>query len=174
MAGARHLRRQVGALGAIALAAAALAAAQAAGRGETDREVALASVTAAGYDPVVLGPDDLERVRAGSLGGAGRAGNEKDASLELSYYVGVDFQHVPPGGAQLFEIRCPTRGEQPIAGGAQAPVAGLVSVSSSRVNPSSEFPTRPRAWYEAVVNIMSTPLRWKPFVSCGTAKGIIR
>ena len=30
-----------------------------------------------------------------------------------------------------------------------------------------------RAWYEAVVNIMSTPLRWKPFVTCGTAKAVI-
>ncbi len=158
---------------AIGLAAAALAAAEVVGGSEPQPGVPLAAATAGGYERVTLAGDDLEPASAQRVSGSARAGKDEEPGLDLSYYVGVDYQEVEPGGAQLFEIRCPTKGEQPLAGGTFAPVAGLVSVSSSRVNPSPDFPTRPRAWYEAVVNIMSTPLRWKPFVTCGTAKGII-
>ena len=173
MAGPSDLRRQVGALAAIALAAAALAAAEGVVGSEPRPATPLAQAAAGGYERVTIAGDDLEPAGARALGGGSRAANEEEA-LGLSYYVGVDFQEVEPGGAQLFEIRCPTKGEQPIAGGTFAPVAGLLTVSSSRVNPSTAFPTRPRAWYEAVVNIMSTPLRWKPFVTCGTAKGVVK
>jgi hypothetical protein len=175
MASAPDLRRQVGALLAIGLLAAALAAAEVVGGSEPLAGVPQAGVTAADYERIALAGDDLEPTGAriaGSAKGA-KGAKEQKPDLDLSYYVGVDFQEVEPGGAQLFEIRCPTRGEQPLAGGTFAPVAGLVSVSSSRMNPSPDFPTRPRAWYEAVVNIMSTPLRWKPFVTCANAKGII-
>lgn len=174
MAGPPDLHQQVGALLAIGLAAAALAAAEAVAGSEPQSGTPVAAATAGGYERITLAGDDLEPAGAPRLSGASRAANEHDSALDLSYYIGVDYQEVEPGGAQLFEIRCPTKGEQPLAGGTFAPVAGLVSVSSSRVNPSPDFPTRPRAWYEAVVNIMSTPLRWKPFVTCGTAKGIIR
>jgi hypothetical protein len=159
------------------LAAAAIAAAEAVAGPAPPREIPVAAATATAYEREVIGASELERVEAGSAPGAGRAAGAagaKEHGLELSYYIGVDFEEVEPGGAQLFEIRCPTRGEQPLAGGTFAPTAGLVTVSSSRVNPSTEFPTRPRAWYDAVVNIMSTPLRWKPFVTCAPAKGIIR
>lgn len=158
------------------LAAAALAAAEAVAGAAPQPEVPVAPATAAGYEREVVRAGELERVRTGDLPGAGRAARAGDEQqrLRLSYYIGVDFEEVEPGGAQLFEIRCPTRGEQPLAGGTFAPTGGLVTVSSSRINPSTEFPTRPRAWYEAVVNIMSTPLRWKPFVTCAPAKGIIR
>ena len=174
MAGLPDLRRQVGALAAVALAAAALTAADALGGSGPQGPEPVAPAIAAGYERVVVGARDLEPVNPGIAAGARRASDDRPEGLELSYYVGVDFQEVEPGGAQLFEIRCPDRGEQPIAGGTFSPVGGLIAVSSSRVNPSTEFPTRPRAWYEAVVNIMSTPLRWKPFVTCATAKGIIR
>jgi hypothetical protein len=166
MAGPRHLRRQVGSLGAVALGAAALTLPAAVGGSKADQTTTLAAATAGGFERVVVRGGDLEPV------GTPRAGS-RAKGLKLAYYIGVDFQEVAPGEAQLFEIRCPTKGEQPITGGTFAPVAGLISVSSSRVNPSTEFPTRPRAWYEAVVNVMSTPLRWKPFVTCGTAKGVI-
>jgi len=172
MASPPDLRRQVGALLAIGLLAAALAAAEVVGGSEPRAGVPQAGVTAADYERITLAGDDLEPTGARIAGSARRA-KEQEPGLDLSYYVGVDFQEVGPGGAQLFEIRCPTKGEQPLAGGSFAPVAGLVSVSSSRMNPSPDFPTRPRAWYEAVVNIMSTPLRWKPFVTCANAKGII-
>jgi hypothetical protein len=172
MASAPDLHRQVGALLAVGLAAAALAAAEAVGGSEPRAGVPLAVATVGGYQHITLAGDDLERAGA-PIAGSARGAKEENPALDLSYYVGVDYQEVEPGGAQLFEIRCPTRGEQPLGGGTFAPVAGLVSVSSSRMNPSPDFPTRPRAWYEAVVNIMSTPLRWKPFVTCGTAKGII-
>jgi hypothetical protein len=174
MARSRDLRRQVGALAAVALAAAALTAAETVGGSRAQGPEPVARATAPGYERVVVGAQELEAVDFGLAPGADRASGDNPKGLELSYYVGVDFQEVEPGGAQLFEIRCPTKGEQPMSGGTFAPVAGLVTASSSRVNPSTEFPTRPRAWYEAVVNIMSTPLRWKPFVTCGTAKGIIR
>ena len=173
MARARHLRRQVAAALAIALTAAALAAAEIVGGSPPQRGVPVAAATAGSYERVSLGGDDLERVAAPSVAGGGRAASRRRPGLELAYYIGVDFQVVEPGGAQLFEIRCPTRGEQPVVGGTFAPVAGLITVSSSRVNPSSELPTRPRAWYEAVVNVMSTPLQWKPFVTCGAAKGVV-
>jgi hypothetical protein len=160
---------------ALGLAAAALAAAEVVAGSEPQAGVPLAAATAGGYERVTLAGDDLERAGAPLLSGtARRAANKQGSALELSYYIGVDYQEVEPGGAQLFEIRCPTKGEQPLGGGTFAPVAGLVTVNSSRVNPSTDFPTRTRAWYEAVVNVMSTPLRWKPFVTCGTAKGIIR
>jgi hypothetical protein len=173
MARPPDLHRQVGALLAVGLAAAALAAAEAVGGSEPQPGVPLAAATTGGYERVMLAGDDLEPASAERVSGSPRGAKVEDPGVELSYYIGVDYQEVEPGGAQLFEIRCPTKGEQPIGGGTFAPVAGLVSVSSSRVNPSPDFPTRPRAWYEAVVNIMSTPLRWKPFVTCGTAKGII-
>ena len=174
MAGLPDLRGQVVALAAVALAAAALIAAETVGGSGPQGAEPVAPAIAAGYERVVVGAQELEPVDPGIVAGEGRASGDKPQGLELSYYVGVDFQEVEPGGAQLFEIRCPDRGEQTIAGGTFSPVGGLIAVSSSRVNPSTEFPTRPRAWYEAVVNIMSTPLRWKPFVTCGTAKGIIR
>jgi hypothetical protein len=174
MARPPDLHRQVGALLAIGLLAPAFAAAEVVGGSEPQAGVPLAAATAGGYEHISLGRDDLEPAGARIAGSArGAREDEREPALELAYYIGVDFQDVEPGGAQLFEIRCPTKGEQPLAGGTFAPVAGLVLVSSSRVNPSPTFPTRPRAWYAAVVNIMSTPLRWKPFVTCGTAKGII-
>ena len=172
MAGPSDLRRQVVALAAIGLAAAALAAAEAVAGSAPAAGVPVAAATAGEYQRTVLRGADLEP--AGGAPGAARADRDEAGNLDLSYYIGVDFQEVKPGEAQLFEIRCPTKGEQPVAGGTFAPVAGLITVSSSRVNPLPASPTRSRAWYEAVVNIMSTPLRWKPFVTCGTAKGVIR
>jgi hypothetical protein len=160
-----------------ALAAGAVALPAAGGGSAAHDAAPLDAAIAQRYERVTVAGGELERagvpVPAGPLGAA--RGKDRDGGrLRLSYYVGVDFQEVPPGGAQLFEIRCPTKGEQPLAGGTFAPVPGVVTVSSSRVNPDPEFPTRPRAWYQAVVNIMGTTLRWKPFVTCGTAKGIIR
>jgi hypothetical protein len=176
VAGAPHLRRQVAGLGAVALTAAALAGPALVGGSEADRTAPPASATAGSYEHVVVGARALRpmtrREAAPARAGLGRK-KDDPGRFGLSYYIGVDFQEVEAGGAQLFEIRCPTKGEQPIAGGTFAPVAGLVSVTSSRVNPSTSFPTRPRAWYQGVVNIMNTPLRWKPFVTCGTAKGVI-
>jgi hypothetical protein len=175
MASPRHLRRKVGGPAAVALAAAALALPAVVGGSGPEAAPTLAPATAGSYERVTIGGDELEpaTIPQEGVAGSARAGSGEKKGLRLSYYVGVDFQEVEPGGAQLFEIRCPVKGEQPIAGGTFAPVAGLISVSSSRVNPSNSFPTRPRAWDQAVVNIMSTPLRWKPFVTCGTAKGIV-
>jgi hypothetical protein len=160
-----------------ALAAGALALPGAGGGSSADDGAPLAAAIGQRYERVTLAGGELERAGAPDPAGfanAARATDRGDRRLRLSYYVGVDFQEVPPGGAQLFEIRCPTKGEQPLAGGIFAPVPGVVTVSSSRINPDPDFPTRPRAWYQAVVNIMGTTLRWKPFVTCGTAKGIIR
>jgi hypothetical protein len=92
------------------------------------------------------------------------------ARLKLAYYIGVEFQTISPGGAQLFEIRCPDAAEKPLGGGSFAPSPGLAVVNSSRMSPSTEVPTAPRAWYQAVVNIMSVPLQWKPIVTCGRRK----
>ena len=162
------------------LAAGALAVPGAGGGSAPADGAPLAAFPADRYEAFALAGEDLEPAGDPSAAGASRdaatarAKHPKRASLKLSYYVGVDFQEVEPGGAQLFEIRCPEKGEQPLAGGTFAPVPGVAVVSSSRLNPQPGSVTRPRAWYLGVVNIMSTSLRWKPFVTCGTAKGIIR
>jgi hypothetical protein len=98
--------------------------------------------------------------------GAGTSGRRERTRVKLRYYIGVDFQTVAPGNAQLFEIRCPHERERPLTGGTFAPAGGLAVVNSSRTNPSPDLPTNERAWYEAVLNITSAPLQWKPFVTC--------
>jgi len=164
------------AIAVLAAAGAGLATFTAAGVGAG--AVPPADLIAARYSTVLIPGSELERapshdvagVRAGPEAGPAKGKPDSGGRLELSYYIGVDFQTVPPGGAQLFEIRCPTRGEQPLTGGPFAPVTGLVAVNSSQTNPQLGFPSRPRAWYQAVVNITSAPLTWKPFVSCGDEK----
>jgi hypothetical protein len=104
--------------------------------------------------------------RLASARGTGASARRKPARLKLKYYIGVDFQTVAPGDAQLFEIRCPNERERPLTGGTFAPAGGLVIVNSSRTNPSPGLPSSERAWYEAVLNITETPLQWKPFVTC--------
>lgn len=164
------------ALGACGLGLAALAAAGSGdGAGPTSDRIA------AGYAVHRIAGAELEpasgpqvavlRAPAPSTASAnGKPKKKRRAGLRLKYYIGVDFQAVPPGGAQLFEIRCPTRGEQPLTGGMFAPLPGLVAVNSSQTNPQPGFPSRPRAWYQAVVNLQATALQWKPFVTCGAPK----
>ena len=122
---------------------------------------------AAGYQPggTISGSELRPATRSESaLSGAGSPGKSR---LVLTYYVSLDLQTVAPGGAQLFEIHCPKEGEQPLTGGVLAAVPGLIMVNSSRTSPSADFPTNPRAWYEAVMNVTAEPLQWKPFVTCG-------
>jgi hypothetical protein len=97
---------------------------------------------------------------------AGAAGRHRRPPVQLKYYIGVDFQTVAPGGAQLFEIRCPHERERSLTGGTFAPAGGLVVVNSSSTNPSPDLPTSERAWYEAVLNLTSAPQQWKAFVTC--------
>jgi hypothetical protein len=131
------------------------------------------SLLAAGYDPgEPLSAGKLEpasrreAARSSSAPGPRAAAKHKRAEVKLKYYIGADFLTVAPGIAQLFEIRCPKSGEQPLTGGSFEPAGGLVVVNSSRTNPSPDFPTSPRAWYEAVINVTATPLQWKPFATC--------
>lgn len=160
-------------LGACALGLAAFTAA-----GSGDGAGGPASAYAEAYPaPQTIAGAELQRTlrqrlemlgkAAPSLGGANRKPGGRRARLQIKYYVGVEFQPVPPGGAQLFEIRCPDQGEQPLTGGMLAHTPGLVEVNSSRTNPIADFPTRPRAWYEAVFNITGATLEWKPFLTCG-------
>lgn len=162
------------ALGACALSLAAFAAS-----GSGEGAAATAELIAGDYQrPVRIAGADLEPAPgrevavASSASGAGSGAGDQPAKrrLKINYYIGVEFQTVAPGVAQLFEIRCPTRGEQPLTGGMSAPVPGLVAVNSSRTNPQPGFPSRPRAWYQAVINLQATALEWKPFVTCGGPK----
>jgi hypothetical protein len=157
------------------LAASALALGAHAATG-SDRSAPLAGSIAASFSQTEVSGDALEPApgsAAPGASGARLAGGGDDpgrARLKLAHYIGVDFQTIPPGGAQLFEIRCPNAAERPLAGGSFAPSHGLVAVNSSRMSPSTEVPTAPRAWYQAVVNIMSVPLQWKPIVTCARRK----
>ena len=128
---------------------------------EIGREVA------GSYAPVktASGPE-LRRVSAARLGLASEGADGKQAG-KLSYFVTVDPVVVAPAGqpesASLFAIRCPAR-QQPVTGGVLAPQPGLSVTNSSRTNPVGK--TVARAWYEGVVNFTSSPLEWKPFLTC--------
>lgn len=133
--------------------------------GSIDASYSHAELSGAALEPAA------PRAFAGLVSGARRGpGGAARWRLKLAHYIGVEFQTISPGGAQLFEIRCPDAAEKPLAGGSFAPSPGLVVVNSSRMSPSTEVPTAPRAWYQAVVNIMSVPLQWKPIVTCGRRK----
>ena len=55
---------------------------------------------------------DLERIGARA---AGAAASRKLVKL-WSYFISVNFETVVPGGAELYEIRCPAK-RQPVTGG---------------------------------------------------------
>jgi hypothetical protein len=163
------------ALGGSLLATSALALGAHAAIGSDGGSAPAADSVAASFSHARLSGRALEPVPhphfAGPASGAGLGrGRLAKERLKLAYYIGVEFQTISPGDAQLFEIRCPAAARKPLAGGSFAPSPGLVVVNSSRMSPSTEVPTAPRAWYQAVVNIMSVPLQWKPIVTCGRRK----
>jgi len=133
--------------------------------GSFDASFSYAQISGGALEPAT--PRAFAGLASGTRLGPGTAARRR---LKLAHYIGVDFQTLSSGGAQLFEIRCPEGAEKPLAGGTFAPSPGLVVVNSSRLSPSTEVPTAPRAWYQAVVNIMSVPLQWKPIVTCGRRK----
>jgi hypothetical protein len=156
------------------LVASALALGTHAAIGSGGRDPAASSIDVS-FSHAELSEGALEPAAPRAFGGLGSGarlgpGAAARGRLKLAYYIGVEFQTISPGGAQLFEIRCPDAAEKPLGGGSFAPSPGLVVVNSSRMSPSTEVPTAPRAWYQAVVNIMSVPLQWKPIVTCGRRK----
>jgi len=160
---------------AAALVLSALVLATLAGRATGGGSGPWAGELATSYEPGgAIGTGPLEPASRGEIAllgsagsrGAGASAQRERIRVKLKYYIGVDFQAVAPGDAQLFEIRCPRERERPLTGGTFAPAGGLVVVNSSPTNPSPGLPTNTRAWYEGVLNITAAPLQWKPFVTC--------
>ena len=108
----------------------------------------------------VLHARDLERIGARA---AGAAASRKSA--KLSYFISVNFETVVPGGAELYEIRCPAK-RQPVTGGVFAASPGLAVTNSSRTSPDPDRPTLSGAWYEGVTNLTAGSLQWKPVLVC--------
>ena len=128
-----------------------------------------ATMITGGYESGSIPRGELVRAplgRSPQLGAASSRAVADRGRIRLRYYIGSEPQSVASGVAQLFEIGCPHRLERPVTGGTFAAVPGLVIVNSSRTNPEPGLATAKRAWYEAVVNITSEPLQWKPFVTC--------
>jgi hypothetical protein len=113
-----------------------------------------------------ISSEELERTGPDRVPNVHRAAGSGTKPLKLKYYIGTEFQAVAPDAAQLFEVRCPLPGQEPITGGVFAPAAGLVISNSSRSSPDPTFPTHSRAWYEGVANLTGAEAQWKPFVTC--------
>jgi len=110
--------------------------------------------------------DELEPAGARQRALMGETARARKQAAKLKYYIGTEFQIVASGDAQLFEVRCPAAGDQPLTGGVFATTSGLVISNSSRTSPVPAFPTHSRAWYEAVYNPTGAQLAWKPFLTC--------
>jgi hypothetical protein len=113
--------------------------------------------------------DELKRVPPQRLGLASAQGARKSGdATKVFYFITVNFETVGPVGsgtdAQLFEIRCPKKKQQPVTGGIFAPQPGLAVTNSSRSNPIGT--TLAGAWYQGVFNTTSIAIQWKPFLTC--------
>jgi hypothetical protein len=145
----------------------ALAASGASGLADLGENTPLAESLAGEYrETFRFSGDELEPAGRHQRVLMREAAAKKTTTLKVKYYIGTTFQTVAPGQAQLFEVRCPRKNEQPLTGGLFAPTSGLVISNSSRTSPEPTFPTHERAWYEAAYNRTAAELAWKPFLTC--------
>jgi hypothetical protein len=136
--------------------------------GEDGGEVGLPLNGSYGSVETISG-DELKRVPPERLGLASAdAARKSGEAAKIFYFITVNFETVGPLGsgtdAQLFEIRCPKKKQQPVTGGVFAPQPGLSVTNSSRSNPIG--PTLAGAWYQGVFNATSIAIQWKPFLTC--------